>query len=157
VSPSATSTLSAAEQQAFEEATAVVLAYRQTITDLYSGARTDLNDLNDVATGELLDKGLMNIQQSLGEGWSVVPSGVQVAIVSSALLRSDLESDPNRVELRACLDASDVTEIDPQGGRRPGVREQLDYTIIRTSYLPAPGWAVSEVSTDSDDIEDRRC
>ncbi len=64
VSPSPTSTLSAEEQQAFEEATAVVLAYRQTITDLYSGARTNLNDLNDVATGDLVDQGLTNIQQS---------------------------------------------------------------------------------------------
>ena len=51
-SPSPTSTLTAEEQQAFEEATKVVLAYRQTITDLYSGARTNLNDLNEVAAGE---------------------------------------------------------------------------------------------------------
>ncbi len=69
-SASPSSTLTPEEQQAFEEATKVVLAYRQTITDLYSGARTNLNDLNKVAAGELRDKGLKNIQQSLTDGWT---------------------------------------------------------------------------------------
>ncbi len=69
-SPSPSSTLSAAEQAAFEEATAVVLAYRQTIADLYSGARTDLNDLDKVATGELLDRTCTTCQQGLAPGLS---------------------------------------------------------------------------------------
>ncbi len=45
-SASPSSTLTPEEQQAVDEATSVVLAYRQTITDFYSGARTNLNDLN---------------------------------------------------------------------------------------------------------------
>ena len=49
----------------------MVLAYRQTITDLYSGARTNLNDLNSVAAGDLRDQGLKNIQQSLSDGLTV--------------------------------------------------------------------------------------
>ena len=80
-SASPSSTLTPEEQQAFDEATKVVLAYRQTITDLYSGARTNLNDLNEVAAGELLDQGLKNIQQSLSDGWRYEPRQAEVRIV----------------------------------------------------------------------------
>jgi hypothetical protein len=148
--------LSAAEQQAFEEATAVVLAYRQTITDLYSGARTDLNDLDDVATGELLDKGLMNIQQGLAQGGRNEPQGAQLSLASATPLDVDLDGESDTVVIRACIDATTVTVVDPDGLRKPGVREMADYTVIRTTYLAPPGWAVSRVTGD-EDPEARRC
>ena len=136
----------------------MVLAYRQTITDLYSGARTNLNDLNDVATGdEVLDQGLLNIQRSLNEGWRVEPSGVEISIVYADPVAVGLADDPASVMVRVCVDATSVTEVDPDGKRAVGVREELDYTLTRTSYLPDPGWAVSRVSTTFDEPDDRRC
>jgi len=158
-SPSAdpTSTLTPEEQKAFEEATEVVLAYRQTITDLYSGARTDLNDLNDVATGDLLDQGLINISRSLKEGWSVSPKGVRIRLVNSRPVTLGLSSSEPRVRLRICLDASDVIETDPDGNVKQGLREELDYSVVRTRYLPGEGWAVAEVSSSKSDPKDRKC
>lgn len=154
-SASATSTLSAEQQRAFEEATEVVLAYRQTITDLYSGARTNLNDLNEVATGDLLDQGLKNIQEGLTQGWRYEPKGARVAISAARPLRVDLARNPNTVVVRACLDATAVTAISPNGTPDEGVREELDYTVVRARHLPA-GWAVSRVEGE-DNPEDRRC
>jgi hypothetical protein len=134
-----------------------VLAYRQTITDLYSGARTDLNGLNDVATGELLDKGLMNIQQSLGEGWRYEPAGVQVRMASARPIEILLGADPDRIVLAACIDAGGVAGIAPDGERTSGVREELTYEVVRTTYLREPGWAVSRVTSDEDDPAERSC
>ena len=156
-SPSPSSTLTAAEQQAFEEATKVVLAYRQTITDLYRGARTNLNDLNEVAAGELRDQGLKNIQQSLSDGWRRQPEGVQLVLVSALPVDINLSDDPDTVVVRACIDATDVTIVDPRGGASSGIREELDYTLARTTYLPDPGWAVTAVSTDAENSEERAC
>ena len=154
--PSPSSTLSAAEQQAFEEATEVVLAYRQTITDLYSGARTNLNDLNLVAAGELRDKGLTNVQQGLGEGWISEPSGAQLELVWARPISVDLTANPNIVIVSACLDASSVVDVSPDGSRDVGAREKADYEVTRTAYLPEPGWAVTGVSGAASP-EDRQC
>ena len=57
-SPSPTSTLTPAEQEAFGQVTDVVMSYEQTITDLYSGTRTRVNDLDLYATGDLLERTL---------------------------------------------------------------------------------------------------
>jgi hypothetical protein len=156
-SASPTSTLTAEEQQAFAEATEVVLAYRQTITDLYSGARTNLNDLNDVAAGELRDQGLQNIQQSLSDGWRREPQGVELVLVSASPLDFELAGNPYTVVVRACIDATDVTIVDPTGTKSSGIREELDYTLTRTSYLPDPGWVVTRVTTGNDDPKARQC
>ena len=157
-SPSAdpTSTLTPEEQKAFEEATEVVLAYRQTITDLYSGARTDLNDLNDVATGDLLDQGLINISKGLAQGGRNEPQGVQLTLVSAELVTASLGTDPERIVVRACIDATDATVIDPTAGTKPGIRELADYTVVRTTFLPRPGWAVERV-TGEPMAKDREC
>jgi hypothetical protein len=143
-SPAPTSTLTAEEQQAFEEATKVVLAYRQTITDLYSGARTNLNDLNQVAAGEkVLDDGLVELQRSLSEGWRSEPQGAQLVLVSATPVSVSLDDGPDTVIVSACIDASAVTGVSPSGQRTPGKREAADYTVTRTTYLPSPGWAVT--------------
>jgi hypothetical protein len=155
--PSPSSTLTAEEQQAFEEATEVVLAYRQTITDLYSGARTNLNDLNRVATGDLVERDLTDVQRSLGEGWRYEPKGGQIELVSAEPVDVNLTEEPSNVVVRACVDTTDITDFNPAGKGTKGIREELDYTVIRAAYLPVPGWAVSRVSTESDDPLDRRC
>jgi hypothetical protein len=155
-SPSPSSTLTAEEQQAFEEATEVVLAYRQTLVDLYSGARNQLNDLNSVAAGDLLDRNLTNTQQDLGAGQRSEPEGVQLVLVTAEPVSVDLRSDPNTVVVRACVDGTQVTSVSPEGARTQGVREQAVYTVTRTTYLPEPGWAVTRTQVAKDPA-DRTC
>ena len=97
-SPSPTSTLTAEEQQAFEEATKVVLAYRQTITDLYSGARTNLNDLNEVAAGEQRRAGpARTSSRASARGGVVEPEGAQFVLVSAEPVEVNLDDDPDTV------------------------------------------------------------
>ena len=156
-SPTPTSTLTPAEQEAVGQSTDVVMAYRQTGVDLYTGARTDVNDLNDVvAAGDLLDRELKNLSQGLSQGYSSQPVGAQVVLVSAEPVSLDLDADPPTVVVRACIDATGVTDVAPDGTRTPGVREQLDYTVIATDYLPAPGWAVLKI-TGAKDPKDRTC
>jgi hypothetical protein len=156
-SRSPTSTLTAEEQQAFTEATEAVLAYRQTITDLYSGARTNLNDLNDVAAGDLRDQGLQNIQQSLGDGWRYEPAGAVIRLSSSEPVEVRLGKEPQSVVMRACIDTTHLTGVDPEGKRTPGVREELQYAVTRMAYLPEPGWAVTRVSAVTGEAKGRAC
>jgi hypothetical protein len=113
-SPSPTWTLTAEEQQAFEEATNTVVAYRQTIVDLYTGARTNLNDLYDVATGELLDDDLRAIQKALSEGASGQPQGAQVVLIE-ARPRAVTLGNKDTVVIQACVDASAVTGFGQTG------------------------------------------
>ena len=68
-SASPTSTLTPAQQEAFEQATDVAIPSADDV-DLYTGVRTDVNDLNDVvATGDLLDASLRNASQALNQGY----------------------------------------------------------------------------------------
>ena len=154
--PSATSTLTAEEQQAFEEATEVVLAYRQTLVDIYSGASLNLNDLNEVATGDLLQRNLAKAQMDLGEGKRSEPTGVQLALISAEPVRIELDGEPDEVTVRACIDGTMVTSVDAAGIQTSGVRELAEYSLIRTTYLPAPGWAVTRTRV-SENPEDRKC
>jgi hypothetical protein len=146
--------LTAEERVAFEEATEVVLAYRQTIADLYSGARTDLNDLDKVATGDLLDRGLRNIQQGLSQGYRSEPMGVQLVLVSAEPVSVDLGADPPTVIVSACIDATALTDMDPSGERQPGRRESSDFTVIRLST--SGNWFVDRVTGEADPA-DRAC
>lgn len=155
-SPTPASTLTPAQQQAFDEATDVVLAYRQTITDLYSGARTDLNDLDAVATGELLEKDLRALGIALSSGRIVEPIDARVALVWATPQRMRLNRDSPIVVVRACVDGTGVTTVEADGTVYEGVKEVLDYEVSKTTYLAAPGWAVSRV-TGNPDPEDREC
>jgi hypothetical protein len=148
--------LSAAEVEAFRQATDVVVAYRQTIVDLYSGARTDLNDLYKVATGELLDQNLRNVQQGLSAGRRVEPDGVQVVLVAAAPVRVDQAEGGLEIVVRACIDGSQVSTVQPDGSEVSGVREELDYTLAPALHLPPPSLAVSRVEGDPLP-EDRTC
>ncbi|MGB8020329.1 MAG: hypothetical protein WCF04_03800 [Candidatus Nanopelagicales bacterium] len=155
-SPSATSTLTAAQEEAFAQATDVVMAYRQTITDLYSGARTRINDLDNYATGDLLDQDRTAVSLGVRQGIRSEPAGVQLVLVSAEPESVKLKADPPTVVLRACIDATDVTDVLADGTRRPGVREQLQYTVVKTAYLPDPGWAVLRLKGGTEP-EDRAC
>ena len=155
-SPSPTSTLTAAQQEAFEQATAVVMAYSQTITDLYSGARTRINDLDNYVTGDLLEQERMNVQQGLAKGTRTEPKGVQLELVSADPVKVSLKADPPTVDLWACIDATAGTDVAADGTRSPGARERLQYRVVKTTYLPDPGWAVAGVKGAADP-KDRTC
>ena len=156
--PSPTSDLNAREQKAFEDATDAVVAFNQTWVDLYTGARTNLNDLYQVlAEGDLLDASLKKAQQDLTSGASASPKGAQISLVSSEPVSVELKADPPTVVLNACIDSTAVTTIESEGATpEPGVREQVTYTVVKTSYLPAPGWAVQKMEGPADP-EKRRC
>lgn len=153
--PSATASLNPEEQQAFEEATETVLAYRQTVIDLLSGSRTNLNDLNAVVTGELLQDDLKNMQTNLSEGRRADP-GAEAVLVGAQPVDVDLDGDPPTVRLRACVDLTAITFTSADGSREPGTRGQADYVLVKTDYLPPPGWAVAKVQGPADE-EARRC
>ena len=155
-SPTPTSTLTAAQQEAFEQATDVVMAYRQTITDLYSGVRTRINDLDNYVTGDLLEQARNNVQKGLVAGQRSEPKGGQLVLVSAEPIKVKLKADPPTVVLWACIDGTAVTDVQPDGSREPGVREGLQYTVVKTTYLPDPGWAVAEVK-GAKNPEDRAC
>ena len=155
-SPTPTSTLTAAQQEAFEQATDVVMAYRQTITDLYTGARTRINDLDNYVTEPQLERERNAVQKGLTSGRRSEPAGGQLVLASAEPVEVKLKADPPTVVLRACIDATSLTGIAPDGTREPGIREQLEYTVVKTTYLPAPGWAVKGV-TGAEDPKDRSC
>ena len=153
-SPSPTSTLSPEEQEAFEQATETVAAHSQTILDLYSGTRTDVNDMYLVATGDLLQQEMQSIATELARGLKTVPTGVQSSLVSSEPVSFELDRQKPRVVIRACIDERHATDVEPDGTEVPGVREELDYEVLRIN--PAQGWRVSRV-TGHADPNDRAC
>ncbi|MGB7963925.1 MAG: hypothetical protein WCF12_13350 [Propionicimonas sp.] len=156
-SPTPTSTLDPAQQEAFEQASGVVLAFRQTWLDLYTGARTDLNDLNDVvAAGDLLDASLLKVQDDLNQGVTAEPKNAQVVLVTAEPETVRLKAEPPTVVVQACIDGTAATTNYPDGSQEKGVREQFSYTVIKTTYLPDPGWAVLEMKGPPDP-ELRRC
>lgn len=155
-SPSPTSTLTAAQQEAFAQATDVVMAYSQTITDLYSGARTRVNDLDNYVTGDLLEAERMAVSQGVSQGKRSEPKGVQLTLVSAEPVKVSLKADQPTVLLWACIDGTKVTGIDADGTRLPGKRERAQYQVVKTTYLPDPGWAVQAVKA-AKDPEDRAC
>lgn len=147
-SPIASPALDDHEQVAVDEATAAVLAYRQTLTDLYSGARTNLNDLNLVTVGVALEQGLPNASIAIRKGYRVEPQGVHVTVASAEPKKLTLKKGASTVVLSVCIDATQLEGVDPDGSRHPGVRERLDYKVVQTKHLPAPGWAVTQVTSD---------
>jgi hypothetical protein len=136
------------EAQAFREATEVVVAYRQTVVDLLSGARTDLNDLNLVVTGSLLQDDLKNMQAGLTAGRKAEP-GARVVLVSAQPVQIELEEE-DRARVRACIDLTGITFTQPDGSTNQGSRGQADYVLVRTDYLPSPGWAVNTIKINEE-------
>jgi len=107
-------------------------------------------------TGDLLEQARNTVQKGLVGGQRSEPKGGQLVLVSAEPVKVRLKADPPSVVVRACIDATALTGIDAEGNRSPGVREELDYTLVKTTYLPDPGWAVTRVTGDPD-AEDRTC
>lgn len=144
-SPSPSSTLSPEEQEAFEQATQAALAFSQTIMDLYTGSRTDVNDMYFVATGDFRQRVMTNIAKGLAKGTRTVPLGAEATLVSAKPIKVQLQREQPRVIVRACIDATQATDIEADGTKRPGVREEYDYWVVQVDHLPAPGWAVTRM------------
>lgn len=134
-------TLTAQEQEAVEAATAVVLAYRQTIIDLYSGTRTNLNDLNKYATGDLLDADLRNVQHGLRDGTRAKATG-PVRMSETEVVSVNLAND--QVRIRTCIDLSSVEFTEPNGSRSRGTSGRADYVLERTGN-PGNSWRVARM------------
>ena len=143
--------LTAEEQEAVKAATAVVLAYRQTIIDLYSGTRTNLNDLNKYATGDLLDADLRNVQHGLRDGWTAKANG-PVVVAEAEVLSADLERRIPQMRLRVCIDLTSIEFDDPEGTHRLGTRGQADYILVGAAGNSTATWRVAGAeSRDGDD------
>lgn len=143
-SPSPTSTLSAAKQKALDEATEVVRAYEQTFYDILADPEPRLNDMNDVAAQPQLAIDIKNLQQIVTAGQTTVESSGPVVVVSVHPDKFDLKGDPPTVVLEACVDRTATNGT--QGGKAwTGPREKAQYRVVKTTYLPAPGWAVAQV------------
>lgn len=133
--------LTAEEQEAVKAATAVVLAYRQTIIDLYSGTRTNLNDLNKYATGDLLDADLRNVQHGLRDGAGAESAG-PVRMSETEVVSVNLAND--QVRIRTCVDLSSVEFTEPNGSRSRGTTGRADYVLSRTGN-PGSSWRVARM------------
>ena len=144
-SPSATSTLSPAKRQALDEATEAVRAYEQTFIDILADPSPRLNDMNDVAAQPQLDIDLRNLEAIVNGGQTTIDSTGPVVVASAAPLTIDLKGDPASVTALVCVDRTAVTGT-VKGEPTTGLRQQAQYVVVKTTYLPAPGWAVSRVS-----------
>ena len=155
-SPSPTSTLSPEEQEAFKQASQTALAFTQTIMDLYTGARTDVNDMYLVATGDFRERVMGNIARGLADGTRTIPAGFQVRLASAEPLKVQLDRKQPRVVVRACVDWIGSTDIKADGTKDPGGRGERDFWVIKVDHLPEPGWAVSRMMVQEDPA-DREC
>lgn len=152
--PISTASMSAADWDAYEGASEAVVAYVQTVADLYTGARTSLDDLAIVAVAPELDIAHRSIAQARALGYRSEPVGAQVRLVSADPYGIELDATPASVLLKACIDTSEVITVAPTGTRRSGVRQKLEYRVVRAESGPA-SWVVSEVKNERP--QDRAC
>lgn len=155
-SPSPASTLTAAEQQAVDEAADVVLAYEQMFYDLLSDPDPYINDLNTVAAQPQLRIDLRNIQRYIVEGKVTVESAGPVSLASVEPVKVKLKGDPPTVTLLVCVDHTATRGTD-DGKPWTGVRTQSQYRVIKTDYLPDPGWAVAQVLPPKGEEQPQPC
>lgn len=154
--PSASRTLSA-KDKAVAQATDAVMAYRQTFVDIAAAKKPHLDDLHDVGADPQKSKDLTTLQKYLVAGGRAKPGGT-VKLVSAKPRTVKLKDKPPTVVLRVCTDSTSVIWIDKPGMKDdPGERELLDYTVIKTDYLPGPGWAVSDVRSPNGTGKAAKC
>ena len=142
--PSPSSSLSAAEQQAFEEATEVVLAYEQAIYDILASPDPQLNDMNLVAAQPQLAIDLSSLQSIIAAGDTSLTETGPVTLVNAGPMRFNLTANTPSVVLLACVDRSANSGTTAEGPW-VGLRQRSQYRVVKTDYLPAPGWAIAKV------------
>lgn len=144
VSPTPTSTLSAAKQRALDEATEAVRAYEQMIYDILASPSPRLNDMNDVAAQPQLDLDLRSLQGIVVAGKTTVETTGPVLVISVEPVKINLKGDPPSVTVVACVDRSANSGTE-DGKPWKGLRQESQYRVEKTDYLPEPGWAISKV------------
>ncbi|MGB8020605.1 MAG: hypothetical protein WCF04_05210 [Candidatus Nanopelagicales bacterium] len=144
VSPTPTSTLNAAKQQALDEATEAVRAHEQKIYDILADPEPRLDDMNTVAVQPQLDLDLRSLQQIVVAGKTTVETTGPVVVVSSEPVKFDLKGDPPTVTLVACVDRSANSGTE-DGKPWTGLRQESEFRVVKTTFLPDPGWAVAKV------------
>jgi hypothetical protein len=115
--------------------------------DLQADPDPRLNDINNVVADPQLDRDLLSLQEAarlVSEGKTVVESTGPVTIASVEPVKVDLEGDPPTVTLEVCVDRT-TTRVTYEGKPVEGGRELARYQVVKTTYLPDPGWAVSQV------------
>lgn len=142
--PSPSSTLTAEEQQAVDEATEAVRAYAQTFYDILADPEPNLNDMNEVAAQPQLALDLKSLQTILSAGETSLDETGPVLLTSVEPFEVSLDGDPPTVVLVACVDRSANSGTE-SGEPWTGRRQQAQYRVVKTTYLAAPGWAVSKV------------
>jgi hypothetical protein len=142
--PSPTSTLPAEQQQAVDEATAVILAYEQLLTDLLADPDPRLNDLNNLVTDPQLGLDLDNTSKLIRDRETVIDSTGPKSIASVEPIDIDLKGDPPTLTLLVCVDSTAVSGT-YQAKPFTGSRREMQYRMVKTTYLPDPGWAVAEL------------
>ena len=158
--PSESPALSAQEQVALDQAVEVVMGYRQTITDLYSGAATRVADLDKYLSGDKLIREKRNVEVGIRDGRRATPMGVKLREAGSSLI--DFRSKANRtsVTVGICTDATDVISIRSNGSSARGVREFLNYSLVisnsENSSSARPIWLITS-TTGSPIAEEREC
>lgn len=143
-SPSPTSTLTATQQRALDQATEAVRVYEQAFYDILADPTPRLNDMNDVAAQPQLAIDIAGLQDIVVKGDFTIESSGPVLVAAAEPIKFDMKGDPPTVTLLACIDKSAAKGT--QGGKPfVGVRQESQYRVIKTTYLPPPGWAVAQV------------
>ena len=122
----------------------MILAREQLLTDLLADSDPRLNDLNDLVTDPQIDLDLTSTRQLIGARETVIESTGPKSIAAVEPVKIDLKGDPPTITLLVCVDSSAVS-----GTYRDkpftGSRQEMQYRVVKTTYLPDPGWAVAEV------------
>ena len=77
-------------------------------------------------------------------GETVIESTGPVTIASVEPVKVDLKGDPPTVTLLVCVDRT-ATQRHLQGQALDRAPADAQYRVVKTTYLPDPGWAVSKV------------
>lgn len=151
-SPSAaaptTAELPSAEKQALAEATGAVTDYYVAVDSINSDPSSDLDTLEDVASGDAYLTSVRLVDDMKGRG--LVQTGdlrvVDVDVVSIDLTRSPPSRYPT-VVLDACLDVS-ATYVEDPDGKSAVLPDRLDRITARLDVVHHDfGWRVHDIAS----------
>lgn len=147
------------EQQATEQATAKVNEFFAVLAKVESDPAVDINMLDSVASGRILDQLKANVNLRRSQG--IVSTGaatVADAFVSELQAPKDADGNPIKEEasatLRVCIDSSNYDQIRPDGTSvlpPDRVRQELGKpTLENVAWPDSSGWRiVSDAVTSS--------
>lgn len=136
------------EQQAAEEAVALVPTYVETVNGLLADPTRPIDDIYTVAVDPeaTTEAGAIQAFRSSGIVQVGIPQIVGTTTVSVDLEPTSQGSLPS-VQVTACLDASQVTAVDASGAPVSGAAQApflvVDLTIVNINYPDPQSWRVS--------------